>query len=42
VSHFENTEERGSSHDDVKCENVKEMEGIGIIGTSNIGLKGPA
>ena len=42
MSHFENTEERGSSRDDVKCENVNEMESVGIVGASNIGLKGPA
>ena len=26
----------------MKCENVNEMEGVGIVGASNIGLKGCA
>ena len=40
MSHFESTEERRSSRDNVNCEMVKELESVGIVGASNVGLKG--
>ena len=39
MSHFKSPEKRRSSRDNVKCENVNEMESVRIVGASSIGLK---